>query len=410
MIIIIILIDEVRNSILDFFNNINDEINEDPYKNMPHMKKLMTQKIDDIKSTNRNKISLQVLDSIKEKCESSVTQVTDTLNLIIGGFMTTSQIVESDVFSKMMTDLFEDTDIKVYIYISSSPNAFTLPGTKIVSTPFLMRIQQILSSVTVRLATYLSSFFGSFILTAGNFFQLFLNLLEEVLVAGRGKFLYGSSDYVEFNPKTKKIKISIKSASIYVSSNLIKLLNNDKELTAVLLHEIGHNVKLTYTIMENILSMGWVSSLLPGFYYELKAYKSTSYEELDSNVSKAKLWIFGSAVIFIFAAFMSAYVSRRNETYSDEFAIKCGYGRYLTSAIKKMHTLSNEFTNIINKKETAKANETFISKISSSLSGIMKYLESYPSQEEREDMLERKSNLYDTSKNNTNRTENIKNY
>jgi len=239
---------------------------------------------------------------------------------------------------------------------------------------------------------------------------LFLNLLEQVLTAGKGKLSYGSSDYVAFNPETNKIKIGIKSASIYVSSNLIKLLNNDKELTAVLLHEVGHNVKLTYTIMENILSMGWVSSLLPGFYYELKAYKSTSYEELDSNVSTAKMWIFSSVIIFIFSIFMSAYISRRNETYSDEFAIKCGYGKYLTSAIRKMHTLANEFANAIHKKETAKANETFISKIASSISGIMKYLEAYPSQQEREEMLERKSNSYDTSKSNLNRTENIETY
>lgn len=381
---------------------------QEPYFNMPHVKKLMTQPIDSMRSSNRNQISLDVLKSIKDKCESSLAQLTDNINVLMGGFITTSQIIESKEISKMMTDIFEDTNVKVYIYISSFPNAFTMPGTNVVSSPFLIRLQTLLSSPIIRIATYLSSLTGTYLLTLGNFFQLFLNLLEQVLTGIKGKFTHGATDYVSINPTNKKIKISTKDVSIYVSSNLIKLLNNDKELTAVLLHEVGHNVKLTYTIMENIVSMPWIAAALPGLYYEIQNAKindnSLFYD--SSYAIKSKSWLMVSIILFIFGLFISAYISRRNETYSDEFAIKCGYGKYMYSAIRKMHTISNE----IFKKEEAKKSEGFMSKVLNSLSSILTRMEAYPEQDRREEMLKQKTDRYDTSKKNIDRTADIEKY
>ena len=74
--------------------------------------------------------------------------------------------------------------------------------------------------------------------------------------------------------------------------------------------------------------------------------------------------------------FIAAYLSRKQEIYSDEFAIKCGYGKYLYSAINKLHILSDELSQS-NKKIEAKEKYSKYEKMLESVSSILRYLHRY---------------------------------
>lgn len=111
-------------------------------------------------------------------------------------------------------------------------------------------------------------------------------------------------------------------------------------------------------------------------------------------------------------SFTVGYFERRNEIYSDEFAIKCGYGDTLLSAIRKLH----EHNYSLNPFKTSKLKMNIIDKILRILNaiflqlinilGIFK-LSSYPDYKTRERLIQKKIDAYDTSKNNINRTYHI---
>jgi len=103
---------------------------------------------------------------------------------------------------------------------------------------------------------------------------------------------------------------------LFVTDTLLQLLNK-REVLAVLLHEAYHATKkhgLKYIV-----------------------FNSTFLAIAASFISTAS---FGSVLLFLFMMFLSAplwnvLVSKRLELRADSFAVKCGYGKELQSALEK---------------------------------------------------------------------------
>ena len=103
---------------------------------------------------------------------------------------------------------------------------------------------------------------------------------------------------------------------------------DQKELTAILLHEIGHIVYDTSTIDEVKAQVDMYFADTNGFI-DLKATKG--YKELLAYAMKDSVVKIGS----IFSKIGDT------EIVADEFVVSCGYGPYLESAIKKIATSAN---------------------------------------------------------------------
>lgn len=141
------------------------------------------------------------------------------------------------------------------------------------------------------------------------------------------------------------------------------------------------------------------------------AYVNIAAQPLDQLSSKYKS-AFIVLIIIIVLSFTVGYFERRNEIYSDEFAIKCGYGDALLNAIRKLH----EHNYSLNPFKISKLKMNIIDKILRFLNaiflqlinvlGIFK-LSSYPDYKTRERLIQKKIDAYDTSKNNINRTYHI---
>lgn len=107
------------------------------------------------------------------------------------------------------------------------------------------------------------------------------------------------------------------------------LLNlNQKELTAILLHEIGHIVYDTATIDEVKAQIDMYFADTNGFV-DLKATKG--YKELLAYAMKDSVVKVGS----IFSKIGDT------EIIADTFVASCGYGPYLESAMRKIATSAN---------------------------------------------------------------------
>ena len=109
-----------------------------------------------------------------------------------------------------------------------------------------------------------------------------------------------------------------------------------------------------------------------------------------------------SVLLSMFIYYIGCYYARRQELYSDEFAIKMGYGNALKSALDKC----------LNYRAKSNINIGIVTKIMYYVLYVFKSIgfSNYPNNDERLNAIVRKTNSYDTSKNNINRTNNIDYY
>jgi len=108
------------------------------------------------------------------------------------------------------------------------------------------------------------------------------------------------------------------NAHIIYLDKLIHMLNS-KELTAVLLHEIGH----TYY---------W----FPIFLANLTIFSSWG------NIISAIIFHIGMPFYFIIAWLLALKFTRVAEEYADRFVVEVGYHKYLISALHKLKTRAPE--------------------------------------------------------------------
>lgn len=302
-----------------------------------------------------------------------ITTLCDTINTtIFGGSPTTSPMVRSDKISAQMTSLFINTKVNVIVYASKTPQAFTFPGAPVLTKhSILLRLKN--------LSFYLPAL-GQTI-----FMMLEMMIMNETI---RSAILY-KNPKVSIDPCTGKIRCSLNEVTCYVSSSLIDLLReDDDEVLAVLLHEVGHNMQVSYYLLSRLLGVG---SLLSVSVLFLVAAASGGGDDAMAVFLVSMLLLIGTSHLLL------AYMSRRQEIVADEFAIKCGYGNAMSRAIKKLHRYIYDSSI----RTTAINNLNFIDRIGHFFNKIAMFiynqfsklrLTGYPDMRRREDLIDTKNN------------------
>lgn len=130
----------------------------------------------------------------------------------------------------------------------------------------------------------------------------------------------GTYDVVEVIGGSEPIRI--RRYSIEIDSKLLELGLTSRELTAILLHEVGHVVNDSTPIEE-------VRKAVDKYMAE---YNTT----IDINNSEDLLYLFRFAVQDSIRKTKSLFTRNDEEILADEFVFRCGYGEDLERAFRKI--------------------------------------------------------------------------
>ena len=316
-------------------------------------------------------------DEIKDKkmFNTFKTTVLDYLSRILfNGMPININLCElNNKISSDITNLFTNTKIDVYVYDSKIPNAFTIPGANIEADT--MRVPALWQYFTIFIPIL-----GPFIL-----------LIWLAVVNCKRIMTSFSSGYkdnlLSYDDLSNKFTIPIQGISIFISSAIIEGMNDD-EIKAILLHEIGHNTQVSINIINQIFSMSFAGATVGSIIY------------IGNNNEKNLYMPF--IIIFMVGFFIIKYLSRKQEVYSDEFAIKTGYGEALNSALTKLKSYTYGFGNPMIKLNVFDKVLYYIIKVGSTLiTNVINFLHlgTYPSWGQRLKMIDRKTEKFNNEPN-----------
>lgn len=307
-------------------NNDKDFGNDDFYRK--EYFRMTRKKVKNYKEDEHNKLSYIFIEKVKEYFGSSAMTIRNTLTSLFGSEILFNKIEYNEEISNAMTDMFVKTKVNVFVYHSSSIQAFTYDGNLINSSPLILRLHEIFQQNFLKHLSFIINPFliGGYYL--GSMFSTFLIALERILKHGYDATMYGLQK-IEYFPDIKKANINVGMVNIYISSALIIALNNDREMKAVLLHEIGHNLDRIYSTIEGIVDM-LSSSLI------VLMIKSLYEDGKDPRRNELKTCYFAICLLSLFVYFIIAYFRKKEEIIADELSIKMGYGEDLYKALGKM--------------------------------------------------------------------------
>ena len=384
-------------------------------------------------NTSNNLSFLYAYEMIRNKVNNFLTTAVDYINgFLFNGKHIINDFSRNTVISDDMTNIFADTKVIVWVYTSKVLNAFTFPGVSINSS-FFARLSAIIP-------TFMIQGLGIFIILISALFesQKYLNILKSIPQG---------TQYLKYDPINKKYTMAIKEVTVFISSGLIEGLN-DNEVKAILLHEVGHNTMIIANILYQILysTFAGISILeLINIFTRIFITESSKKEKLvnpiDSTPStgiifggqKPKLqnliglkddsWynkvyfiyysLFQFFLIYIVVSFVVSYFRRRQEVYADEFAIKCGYGEYLESAISKMKQHHyNLFSKPLIKLNIFDWILVMTGRLASKITNIISMFKfgDYPDINARIDMIHRKTEKFDNFDQNIDRSKHIETF
>jgi len=164
--------------------------------------------------------------------------------------------------------------------------------------------------------------------------------------------------------------------TIFLYGGLVNLLGRDsRELTAIILHEIGHALKfhLAVGIATNFATGMGLTKLLKFILKDMKT---------DSLI-KQILVVAMLIMIHLLTSAAEAFVNRSLERQADEYVIKSGYGKDLADALSKMKKFKS-YSEL----------DTECGKICKSIKYIEKTLSNHPESGERiKDLLSKSETL-----------------
>ena len=287
--------------------------------------------VEDFEKREDNKFTRNVLFKLRDQIGSLISSIRTALTSLFGNHILFQKVVYSEELSDFISNEFVDTKVNVYSYNSMTVNAFTMPGNNITSSPLIMRIQELITGLQRNqlLAVFIRPISGFFVMGTV-FFSFFVQtilLLEQIFNIGINTFKRGNPWKIRYDPISKKMKLNISEVTIYITTSLIKMLDNDDELKAVLLHEVGHNLNHLYSIINRLLAIGLFSGAL---------LLLTKFKELIITYN-----ILIIASLIIGTCFIIFFMNRKHdEEYADEFAIKAGYGKALERGLIKSYKYS----------------------------------------------------------------------
>lgn len=220
--------------------------------------------------------------------------------------------VRSDVLSFKLTNMFENTNVNVFIVESNVPNTFTMPGSKYYNHPEVfdkLRSIRIVGPTIADIAVSIENI-------ANSSENLAANMKPSV-------------------GKDGKIRIGLEEVNCYITSSAVVLLEQ-KEITALLLYEIGNNISIGYRIMHN--SGKIILATIP--FIQLARLLKQCYNRLSNNkVTPLSTYIIVTICIAAcgaFIAYLTMYFKNRQLSVADKFIEKVGYKEQYINAIQKI--------------------------------------------------------------------------
>ena len=329
---------------------------------------IMSNNYNTIEVTNKNTIAYNILSSIKDKVSSWIYTLRQLIDFLLGGLVA-SETIKNEEFSKKLTDIFIDTEVEVYVYISNDMNVFTLPELSINSSPIIVRFMSFIYG-NVALRALLMTLLGlsrsaSTLITANVLMRLFNIIIINSELKSSNISESAFNDIPDIDPKTKKVVI-------YISSKLIQYINDDDQLIALMLYEIGYHLQKVYIILQEL--------------YHFSRYILLSYaisiianNEKSINISAITITLGLISVFMTFGfigKFLFKYINNEQATYSTEFISKTQYKESFELAKEKIIN----FKSLLKQKTTLNQDTiidsmlTFFSKILKILIGKTEYI------------------------------------
>lgn len=253
------------------------------------------------------------------------------------GIPVNAHIERNDKLSSIVTNLFENTIVNVYIYSSKKPNIIGIPGANKNITPEMLRneaakdaeVNQYNTQAAI-LNTLNRGYYAPFRSTISS------SIFETTANAIQNNNKDGGESKLIYNESTNKLSINIPEVTVYISSNYINCMDNDDEIVASILHEISKNTILFKKLIQDkvySVSLGGLLVVWTSFSFGSMLYADNHHFTENQN-SRLACLLFGSLGILLIAYMAIALYlgKRRNITY-DEFVVKCGYGDALNRAI-----------------------------------------------------------------------------
>ena len=319
--------------------------------------------------------------------------ISDYVGTIFGTSLLQTKSTYNAKLSNKMTNLFTNTRVTVYEYNTKLPNAFTIPGS----------IE--LNDKTLKLLEFLGliPIFGQFVSNMLVILIAYICPTSKLIDIKLNKKI--DNNTLIYNKSTGKFTISLDECTVFIGSSLIDLMDNENEIIAILLHEMGHNTQIFESFIVN---MGKLT--LGGYTFKSIIENALNNDEED-NLEKNNL--LKLVIIVISINFILSLISRRQEIRSDEFAIKMGYGDYLHSALSKLYNFIEQNSLLMQLKNTSvnifDKILHIVNRLSFYIINAINYIHMgiYPSRGQRLEMVKNKTDSYDTSDTNVDRSDHI---
>ena len=364
-----------------------------------------------------------------KKANTWGTTITDYL-LNKYGIPMFSKINLNEQLSKRVTDVFEDTKVKVYIFNSKKAIVMSVPGADETVTPTTLRIQK---TIDVAYQYYSNDYniTNLYYTPSGNPVPLF-SFFEIISNAILNNSKPGGETKLEYIPSSNKLSTNIPNVTVFVSTKLVELLGNDEELIAVIIHEVGKNTsvfkQLIISLISSITFLLYFTVIGAHMIYKgvnhpdnertpwdrLKGVNQDVVDEYNAGIyQNFIMYLVGFGILVLIAYIVSLYFGRRYNIDADEFVIKCGYGEPLNNAIRKYNKFI--FASSISKEDAFNGMNMFdrilhwFRKIGAIIYNFFSKLKLTPHQSvgERDRTISTKTDNYDISKNNIDRSERI---
>ena len=356
---------------------------------------------------------MAVIDNIKVSIANKAINYSSTIADYFShhlGLPMYSNIQHNTELSNLVTNIFVNTEVNVYIFNSNKATCISMPGASDSSNPEAIRRNAEIKSMNNRIQ--IMAAMSNTIYVAPPPPQYYEALSSTFANNAKEK----GEGRLEFDPVSKKLKINIPKVNVFISTMYINQLDSDDEVIAVILFEVARNTTLFYRYVRGWYITGMVVFGLLGIvgYTAYRANDANNYSEFSmerrdhEGTTIATILAFLGVLICLGLMF-SAYFNKREKIMHDEFVIKCGYGKALYSAIQKYNKFI--FASEISSSDVTQGSNIFdkiahwFNKIGSYISNFFNMLgiTSTQSINTRNKTIESKLN-YDTSDSNIDRT------
>ena len=237
--------------------------------------------------------------------------LTDWMNTKYG-IPLNSQITYNEQLSKLITNLFTNTKINVYLFTSKNVAIISIPGANKNITPEILRAEAAIEDNSIK---------DNKITVQSHIYETFANTIQNCNKNG-------GETKLTYNPQYKKFLINIPEVTVYISTNYINCLDYDDEIIASILQQIAVNTRLfrNCVIKYSIISLTIASFIGIATWVAIPSVNMTIYAKIISSIYALGLVLFSSIAI-------SIYIGKCRNIEYDEFAIKCGYGDALKRAV-----------------------------------------------------------------------------